>query len=146
METFLKDFQSVCLCTDRFVYLLCFLQIERFKKTKMLSKTTEKILRYSICVSVYLCNLSVCLCRGTEIPVERSSCLWATLFMVQPWTILNSVSKKGLCRTRKLRQCTNWNVNLQICKLAKASSITNWSVQLVCRNLYTLNCILRFAF
>ena len=40
--------------------------------------------------------------------------------------------KQGLRRTRKLRQCTNWKVNLRICRLAKASSKKNWSVQLVC--------------
>ena len=39
--------------------------------------------------------------------------------------------EQGLRRTRKLRQCTNWKVNLQICKLAKASSKENWCVQLV---------------
>ena len=39
--------------------------------------------------------------------------------------------KQGLRRTRKLRQCTNWKVNLRICELAKASSKENWSVQLI---------------
>ena len=40
--------------------------------------------------------------------------------------------KQGLCRTRKLRQCTNLKENLRICELAKASNRNNWSVQLVC--------------
>ena len=39
--------------------------------------------------------------------------------------------KQGLRQTRKLRQYTNWNINIQICKLAEASNIKNWSVQLV---------------
>ena len=40
----------------------------------------------------------------------------------------HSHTEQGLRRTRKLRQCTNWKVNLQICELAKASKIENWSV------------------
>ena len=38
--------------------------------------------------------------------------------------------KQGLRQTWKLRQCTNWKVNLWICELAKAWNKKNWSVQL----------------
>ena len=39
--------------------------------------------------------------------------------------------KQGLHRTQKLRQRTNWAVNLRISKLAKAQNQENWSVQLI---------------
>ena len=39
--------------------------------------------------------------------------------------------KQGLCRTRKLWQCTNWKVNLKICELAKASNEESWPIQLI---------------
>ena len=37
----------------------------------------------------------------------------------------------GPCWTRKLRQCTNWKVNLWICELTRASNKENWSIQLI---------------
>ena len=44
------------------------------------------------------------------------------------------VSKQGLRRTRELRQCTNWKVNLQICQLVRICELvrladpSSWSV------------------
>ena len=45
------------------------------------------------------------------------------------WT---NTYKQSCCPAQKLRQCTNWKVNLRIYKLTKASNIENWSVQLIC--------------
>ena len=42
------------------------------------------------------------------------------------------LKKQGLRQTQKLRQYTNWKVNVQTYELAIASNIENWSVQLVC--------------
>ena len=41
-------------------------------------------------------------------------------------------NKQGLRWTWKLRQCTNWKLNLSMCKLEEALKINNWYVQLIC--------------
>ena len=55
--------------------------------------------------------------------VTRKLCYQQATYNVRSISaVFNKYEKQGLCRTRKLRQWTNWKENLWICQLAKASN------------------------